>query len=159
MIVQVIYLEDYDWLIKVYYAVSTYYADEILGELDSIGCSPSIYKRAEKMLRNYETNTGLTYTDPEKHVTFIIIGLTDSVMEFINTYDHEKGHAATHIAEYYNIDPYSEAFQYLQGKIGKEMFSVGKQFMCEHCRTKFILNFNNYGKVKIKFKQHSQEEE
>jgi hypothetical protein len=38
MIIQVIYLEDYDWLIKVYYAVTTYYSDEILDELESIGC-------------------------------------------------------------------------------------------------------------------------
>lgn len=126
MIAQVIYLEDYDWLIKVYYAVTQYYTDEILGELDSIDCSPNSFREAEKMLVTEEMNTGFTYTDSVKHVTFIIIGLTDSVKEFVNTYDHEKGHAATHIAEYYDIDPYSEDFQYLQGKIGEEMFAVAK---------------------------------
>ena len=104
------------------------------------------------MLLNGEFNTGFTYTDTEKHVTFIIIGLTESAEEFVNTYDHEKGHAAVHIAEYYDIDPYSEKFQYLQGEIGKEMFQVAKKLMCEHCRTDLIINFINYGKMKAKFK-------
>lgn len=152
MIVQVIYLEEYDWLIKIFYAVTTYYTDEILDELSSIDCPEKTFNRVESMLRNYELNTGFTYTDAEKHVTFIVIGLTDSTQEFVNTYDHEKGHAAIHIAEYYKIDPYSEDFQYLQGEIGKEMFSVAKQFMCEHCRANLIINFNNYSKMKMKFK-------
>jgi len=81
--------------------VTTYYTDDILSELDSVGCPEKTYKRAEEMLRNYELNTGFTYTDVEKHVSFIVIGLTDSPEEFVNTYDHEKGHAAIHIAEYY----------------------------------------------------------
>jgi hypothetical protein len=62
------------------------------------------------MLVNYKINTGFTYTDTDKHVTFIIIGLTDSVKEFVNTFDHEKGHAATHIAQYYDLNPYGEKF-------------------------------------------------
>lgn len=150
MIAQVIYLEDYDWLIKVYYAVTTYYSDEILGELESIDCDHKSLREAKKMLLNGEINTGFTYTNPSLHVTFIIIGLTDSVKEFVNTYDHEKGHAATHIGEYYDMDPYGESFQYLQGKIGEEMFLIAKQFMCEHCRTNLMINFINNGKIKVK---------
>lgn len=152
MIAQVIYLEDYDWLIKIYYAVTKYCEEEILDELDSIGCSGIAFKEAKKMIRNNELNTGFTYTESSKHVTFILIGLTDSAEEFVNTYDHEKGHAATHIAEYYEIDPYSEQFQYLQGKIGQEMFRIAKKFMCEHCRRNLIVNFVNYGKIKMKSK-------
>lgn len=152
MIVQVIYLEDYDWLIKVYYAVTTYYTEQILGELESMDCAYSIYNDAEKMLKEGKLNCGFTYTNPSLHVTFIIIGLTDSVQEFVNTYDHEKGHAATHIGEFYDMDPYGENFQYLQGKIGQEMFTIAKQFMCEHCRKNFVVNFINNGKMKIKFK-------
>ena len=69
-----------------------------------------IYKRAEEILLGGEVNTGFTYTDPDKHLTIIVIGLTDSAEQFANTYDHEKGHAATHIAQYYDLDPYGEKF-------------------------------------------------
>jgi hypothetical protein len=60
------------------------------------------------MLEEDEFNTGFTYTDEDKHVTFIIIGKTTSADEFFNTFIHEIGHAATHIAEYVGIPPYSE---------------------------------------------------
>jgi hypothetical protein len=102
------------------------------------------------MLENYEINTGFTYTDNRKHLTFIIIGLTDSVEEFFNTFIHELGHASVHIAEYYDLRLNSEKMQYLQGELGLEMFSVAKDFLCEHCRN---MNFYNFGKVKIKIKK------
>jgi len=38
----------------------------------------------------------------------MVIGETTSADEFFNTFIHEIGHAATHIAEYIGIDPYSE---------------------------------------------------
>lgn len=147
MITQVIYLEDYDWLIKIYYAVSTYYTDEILEELDSIGCEGKAFESIKSMLINHTYNSGYTYSNQNLHVTIMVIGLTDSAEEFQNTFDHEKGHAATHIAEYYDINPYGEEFQYLQGKIGQEMFKEAKKFLCEHCR----INLINHGKIKIKF--------
>lgn len=156
MITQIIYLENYDWLIKVYYVI-TDYSEEILEELESIGCHPYAFKRAEDMVSDNVYNTGFTYTDSDKHISFIIIGPTDSPEEFVSTYDHEKGHAATHIAEYYDIDPFSEDYQYLQGEIGKEMFSVAKKFMCEHCRTNMIVNFINYGKMKVKYKMRRED--
>ena len=151
MITQVVYLEKYDWLIKIYYAVDTYYTDLILKELDEIDCDPQAFYALAEQLEAGKMNTGFTYTDSEKHVTFIIIGLTTCASEFANTYDHEKGHAATHIAEYYQIDPYGEEFQYLQGQIGEEMFKIGKKFLCDHCRINMNVNLVNKGKIKMKF--------
>ena len=100
------------------------------------------------MLESDEFNTGFTYTDEDKQVTFIIIGKTTSAGEFFNTFIHEIGHAVTHIAEYVGISPYSEELQYLQGEIALQMFQEAKEFLCDHCR----MNFYNYGKVKIKIK-------
>jgi hypothetical protein len=34
MIMQNIYLEDWDWHVTIYYAVDSYYTDEILDELE-----------------------------------------------------------------------------------------------------------------------------
>ena len=64
----------------------------------------------------------------------MVIGITETPEEFQNTFDHEKGHLAMHIAEADNLDIFGEDFQYLTGEIGRELFPVAKKFMCEHCR-------------------------
>ena len=86
------------------------------------------------MLESNELNTGFTYTDEEKHVTFIVISETTSAAEFFNTFIHEIGHSATHIAQYYEINPYSEELQYLYGEIALQMFQEANELMCDTCR-------------------------
>lgn len=145
---QLIYLDKYDWLIKVFYLINNPDIDQILDELDAIDCEPDTFYRAAEMLEEDEFNTGFTYTDEEKHVTFIIICKTTSADEFFNTFIHEIGHAAEHIAGYFGIKYFSEELQYLQGEIALQMFQEAKEFLCDHCR----MNFYNYGRVKIKIK-------
>lgn len=129
MITQIIYLEDYDWLIKVYYEVDDQHTDAILGELNEIGCPTEPFYRAKQMLEDFEENTGFTYSDQEKHVSFVIIGQTTSPQQFINTLVHEVGHAAVHICEYYDISPYSEELPYLEGDIIATLFPTAKNFL------------------------------
>lgn len=148
MITQVIYLEKYDWLIKVYYAITEDCKYDIIDELNSIDCPEYEMEQIINIFKPFRSNTGFTYTDPSKRITFIIISIADNAEQFANTYDHEKGHAAMHIAEYFDINPYSEELQYLQGKIGQEMFPIAKNFLCENCRNKMIVF--NYGKIKLK---------
>ena len=50
MIVQDIYLPEYDWHCKVFYSVTTYWVEDILNELKRIGCSGEKYKRAKENL-------------------------------------------------------------------------------------------------------------
>ena len=147
MIVQVVYLEEYDWLLKVFYDVTREDSDVILNELDQIDCEPGAFFALAEKLEEGKLNTGFTYTDSSMHVTFIVISETTCASEFQNTFDHEKGHAAMHIAKYKKINLESEDFQYLQGEIGKQLFTAAKYFLCDHCRVNFI----NYGKLKIKF--------
>jgi hypothetical protein len=135
-------------LIKVFYLIEDPFIEGILDELDSIDCEPEAFYRAAEMLESGELNTGFTYTDTDQHVTFIIICEAESADEFFNTFIHEVGHAAEHIASYYGIKSYSEELQYLTGEIALEMFHESKDLMCDECR----LNFYNYGKVKIKIK-------
>lgn len=147
MIAQVIYLKKYDWLIKVFYEVTYKDADFILKELDDIDCEPDIYFSAAEMIEENHLDTGFTYTTPDMRVTFIVMMASSCADEFQNTLDHEKGHAAQHIGYSENLDYEGEEIQYLQGEIGREMFKVAKQFMCDHCRTNIV----NYGKIKVKF--------
>lgn len=132
MIIQEIYLKDWKWSVKVFYAVDTYYVDDILGELEAIGCSRDDLKQAEACL--YGVNSGLTYSNFKNRSSVIVIGLTSSAAQFQNTFDHEKGHLAMHICGFLNIDPFGEEFQYLVGEIGQDMFPVAKTFLCDRCR-------------------------
>ncbi len=132
MIIQNFYLEDWDWYVTVFYAVDTYYMDDILGTLEEIGCSRRGLDEVEATLVGY--NTGLTYSNRKGRCSVVVIGLTSSPAEFQNTFDHEKGHLAMHICETDNINPFSEEYQYLTGEIGQLMFPVAKRFLCEHCR-------------------------
>lgn len=134
MIIQDVYLEDWDWVIKVYYAVDTFYMDSIIGDLESMGCSDKKINEIEWALTQYPYNNGLTYSNIEHRWSLIVIGITETPEEFQNTFDHEKGHLAMHIAETDDIDVFGEDFQYLTGEIGRELFPVAKKFMCEHCR-------------------------
>lgn len=135
MVVQNIFLEDWDWHATIYYAVDSYYADEILDELEWIGCDESELVKVESMLRSNEHNTGFTYSNFYHKCSIVVIGLTTSAEQFQNTFDHEKGHLAMHIADALNIDLLGEEFQYLTGEIGQKMFRKAKRFLCEKCRT------------------------
>lgn len=106
--------------------------DEILDELESIGCTYADEIEEDLTISPY--NNGLTYSNLKGRVSVMVIGLTQTPDEFQNTYDHEKGHLAMHIAETDNIDVFGEEFQYLTGEIGKKTFKIARKFMCEHCR-------------------------
>ena len=139
MIRQDVYLEKWDWYVIVYYAVNTYYMDEILEELEMIGCTYA--DEIEEDLTQHPYNNGLTYSNMRRRVSLIVIGLTETPDEFQNTYDHEKGHLAMHIAEEDRMDVFGEEFQYLTGEIGKQTFPIAKRFMCEHCRKDLVGDF------------------
>ena len=136
MIVQDIFLPDYDWHCRVFYSVTTYWVEDILHDLKQIGCSGNKYKRASDNLRSGRLNTGLTYSNAKMGESVMVIAKTSSADEFAHSYDHEKGHLAKHIALAYDIDPYGEEFQYMSGDIAKKMFPIAKKFMCECCRKK-----------------------
>lgn len=134
MIVQDFYIPKYDWRVRVYYAVTTYWTSEILCELHRIGCRGEDFKQAYRNLSSGALNTGLTYSDFEDRETVMVIALTSSPGEFQNSWDHEKGHLCRHISQVFKIDPYGEEAQYLSGEVGQKMFPIAKNFLCEHCR-------------------------
>jgi len=94
MKIQVIYLERYDWLIKIFYHTVPENADIILKELDDIDCEPDAFYKAADILESGEINTGFTYTDENKTVSFVIINETSSAKEFLNTMSHEITHVS-----------------------------------------------------------------
>lgn len=136
MIVQDIHIKEYDWRCRIYYAVTDYWADDILYELRRAGCTGEEYHRAQDNLYSGRLDTGLTFSNRESRRSIMVIALTSSPEEFAHSFDHEKGHLAKHIALRYGLDPFGEEVQYLSGDIAKAMFPVAKKFLCECCRRK-----------------------
>ena len=134
MIVQDIYLEDYDWSVRVYYAVNEYYISNILVDLIDIDCDKEAYFNIKRLMEMRKNNIGFTYSNIEERASLVLIGITDSADEFQDTYDHEKGHLVMHISRALGIDPYSEEYQYLAGEVGKRMFVKAKKLLCDTCR-------------------------
>lgn len=134
MIVQDIYLGDYDWSIRVYYAVHEYFISNILIDLLDTDCDEESFFKIKGLMETGNDNIGFTYTNTEMGASLMLIGKTDSSDEFQDTFDHEKGHLVMHISSALGIDPYSEEYQYLAGEVGKRMFKVAKKFLCDHCK-------------------------
>ena len=134
MIRQEFYIEEYDWHVRIYYAVTTYWASRILSDMERIGCRSSVLAKAWRNLRSGDLNTGLTYSNFQTGETVMVISLTSTPSEFLNSWEHEKKHLARHIEQVFGIDPYSEEAAYLEGAIAQRMFPVAKRFICEHCR-------------------------
>lgn len=138
MIVQDFTIDKYGWYVKVYYVTSFYSFREIENDLYSLGYDDEKIEEIINELKEYKENEGYIFTNIHADRSLIIIGPTTSAEDFQDTFDHEKGHLAMHIAIAKDIDPFSEEFQYLNGIIGKQMFKAGKMFLCEHCRTKLL---------------------
>lgn len=138
MIRQDIYLKPWNWRCRIYYAIDTYYVDDIIDDLVSIGCSGTDLESAKRNLIEGNLNTGLTYTSPEDRSSVVVIAQTTSAAEFQNSYDHEKGHLAKQISRCLQLDPYGEETQYLAGAIGQATFKVARAFLCDHCRQKVL---------------------
>lgn len=134
MIVQDIYLQDYNWSIRVYYAVHEYFISNILIDLLDIDCDEESFFKIKGLMETGKDNIGFTYTNTEMRASLMLIGKTDSSDEFQDTFDHEKGHLVMHISNALEIPVYSEDYQYLAGEVGKRMFKVAKRFLCDHCR-------------------------
>lgn len=118
---QCIYLDEWDWMLTVYYSATEEDAEEILQTLQGIGCSRSTLRKAEDNLSSGLQDTGLTYTNDAAHSTVMVIGESSSPDEFWDTADHEKGHAVQHISEALGLDCRGEEQQYIAGSIAKEM--------------------------------------
>jgi hypothetical protein len=82
MVTQIVYLKDYDWLIKVFYEVTSDDADIILKELDDIDCPAEIYYSAVEMLEGDSPDTGFTYTSSFYQISFIIMMQSSCADEF-----------------------------------------------------------------------------
>lgn len=134
MIRQRFELGKHDWEVFAYYAVDTYYVNEIIDRLFSIGCRDENIRTAYNNLTAGQLDTGLTYSNYATRQTVMVIAITSSSKEFEKSWRHECGHLATHICQAFDITPYGEEIQYLGQDIVEATWDIAKNFLCEcHC--------------------------
>lgn len=131
MIRQYFTLGKRDWEVFAYYAVDTYYVDEIMNHLHDIGCRGRNLETAYENLSAGELDTGLTYSNYGSRQTVMVIALTSSAKEFEKSWRHESGHLATHICQAFDISPYGEEIQYLGQDIVDATWDIAVNFLCE----------------------------
>lgn len=142
MIVQDFDIGRYGWRVRVYYAVTTYHAGRILSDLYRIGCRGRQLAQARDNLTSGYLDTGITYSNFARCETVMVISLTTTPAEFLNSWEHEKKHLARHIEQAFGLNPYSEDAAYLEGEIAMQMFDVAHKFLCEHCRSALMKKYH-----------------
>lgn len=123
-------LTKYDWNCMAYYAVDTYYTDEILDKMHSIGCDGNMLRTAYKNISSGNLDTGVTYSNFGSRETVMVVAITSSSKEFAKSWRHECGHMATHICQALGIDPYGEEIQYIGDDIVEKTWEYAKPLLC-----------------------------
>lgn len=134
MIRQEIALRDYGWRVVVFYAVTRYDIDAVMDELHAVGCDGKFARQAWENMTSEKVNTGLTYSNYMQRSSVVVIGLTTSASEFLNSLVHETHHLVAHIGKALGLDVMGEDVCYLHGELARDMFSVCHSLMCDDCR-------------------------
>ena len=134
MIRQDIYVHRYNWDVLVFCECDRNDAPYILGLLDDLGADDESYGRAYRNLYSGLVDTGLTYSDPMKRVSVVVFSKTSSKAQFANSWFHEVGHCAKHIAEANMIDCNAEAVNYIGGELAMKMHPIAAKLMCPTCQ-------------------------
>lgn len=85
------------WNVVVYYNVSCNDADEVMRGLYTIGCEGEDARLSILNLNSCRANNGITYSNYRDRMSVMVIGVTSSVGEFVNTFVHEIIHLNDHI--------------------------------------------------------------
>lgn len=133
MIRQRLYHKDTDWRCYIYYIVTEPDAEEIMERLHEIGCDSDSLKRAYSSLTSGKCDTGLTYTNQTRHESVVVIAKTSTALEFLLSLEHEFGHLACHIAQYYGLNLGGEDVRYICDALIEKTWPISRELLCD-CR-------------------------
>ena len=136
MIVRKIHIPEADWNVCMYFALDTYYIEDIMQSLCDIGCDSQRAKQAYENMMADKKNTGFTYSNYRNRESVMVVSKTTSAGEFFNTTVHELTHLASHIANACQYEPTGETIAYIIGDVAKEIFPDIRHLLCECCRNK-----------------------
>ena len=110
--------EKYNWDIEIFIVIKNVNPNIIQDELESMDCPLHIMHKSFKLLTT-GINSGFTYTNKKLNKSILVINVSSSSDEYINTFAHEKNHVEMHICKKYGIDPYSEEAAELSGELAQ----------------------------------------
>lgn len=130
MIKRDLYIKKYDWQVYIFYRVTCYYTDEIIGLLKSIGCPEYKAREAYDNLMSCKLDTGVTYSNFRLRKSVMVISKTSSPEEFSNSIKHECRHLEDHIATAFRMPLGGEEVAYLAGYLGAKLYKDMQLFIC-----------------------------
>lgn len=128
MSTQDIYLERYDWSVRVYYGVEEGNVLEILEFLDYNGYTHSLISSLQQSLLIPST-LGMTVANMRDRLAVVII-MEQEPREFFNTLVHELNHVTDYVAEYWGIPTNGELVSYMIGDMSMMLFPIAGKYLC-----------------------------
>ena len=110
--------EKYNWDIDVFIVIKNVNPNIIQDALEHMNCPLHIMHKSFRLLTT-GINSGFTYTNKNIHKSLLVVNVSSSADEYINTFAHEKNHVEMHICKEYGIDPYSEEAAELSGELAQ----------------------------------------
>lgn len=126
-----VYIDDYDWYLRIYYDFNKEYIDELELFMKLNNFSYESIDKTCNFLNTDYLNKGVTVVNKHSRKAVIVITETTSCGEFFNTMIHELNHLSDFIAEYYDIAPSGEDVSYMIGNIGMLLFPKAGKFLCK----------------------------
>lgn len=124
----------YRWKVRLYFAVTDYYINDILESLYSIECPERIMRRVEEKMSARQLDTGFTYSNPRLRQSVMVVGLTSSPAEFLDSLEHEIRHLVDDIAKEAGLEMAGESVAYLTGDTNRSLWPYIHEFICCKCR-------------------------
>lgn len=134
MIRQVAYLPEYDWVIKAYFAVSSYWVNEIMAELAFAGANEEQMWKSYYSLSSGNLDEGICFSGADTRTSILVVAKASSAAEFYNSTTHEFCHLAAQIAQIIGVDPAGEEVAYMVGEMARDFYQSIKHLLCDCCR-------------------------
>ena len=119
----------------IFYRVTCYYTEEIIGLLKSIDCPKDKAREAYNNLVSCKLDTGVTYSNYKLRKSVMVISKTSSPEEFFNSLKHECRHLEDHIATAFKMPIGGEEVAYLAGYLGRMLYEDVQLFICVIVKT------------------------
>lgn len=134
MIRQVAYLPEFDWVIKAYFSVSSYWVNEIMAELAFAGANEEQMWKSYDSLISGNLDEGICFSGADTRTSILVVAKTSSAAEFYNSTTHEFCHLAAQIAQIIGVDPAGEEVAYMVGEMARDFYPSIKHLLCDCCR-------------------------
>jgi hypothetical protein len=131
MIVKDLYIDNFDWHVRIFYAVTCYWTDRIIQELRDIDCPEKDIRKARANMSNCNPNNGITYSNYRLRKTVMVIGMWTDPGEFENSFNHEKEHFTGHLINALDLEVGGEEISYFSGNFSQYLFPINRMFLCD----------------------------